>query len=145
MIDGVKILARFAFQDKRGEVMHIMKRSDENFRKFGDIYCSTVKQEVIKGWNYHKEATINFTVIRGLIKLVLFDTREKSSTKNEKCILNLGVDNYASISVPPKIWYAFKGQSRKKAYIINFMSLPYDPNELLKMDPYEKEIINHRW
>ena len=66
--------------------MHIMKRSDENFQKFGDVYCSTVRQKVIKGWNYHKEATINFTVIRGLIKLVLFDAREKSSTKNEKCI-----------------------------------------------------------
>ena len=84
MIDGVKILERYAFRDERGEVMHIMKQSDENFQKFGDVYCSTVRQKVIKGWNYHKEATINFTVIRGLIKLVLFDAREKSSTKNEK-------------------------------------------------------------
>ena len=86
MIDGVKILERHSFGDERGEVMHIMKRSDENFQKFGDVYCSTVRQEVIKGWNYHKEATINLTVIRGLIKLVLFDAREKSSTKNEKYI-----------------------------------------------------------
>ena len=145
MIDGVKILERYAFGDERGEVMHIMKRSDENFQKFGDVYCSTVRKEVVKGWNYHKEATINFTVIRGLIKLVLFDTREKSSTKNEKCIFSLGIDNYSSISVPPKIWYAFKGQSQKKAYIINFMNLPYNPNELLKMDAHEKEIINHKW
>ena len=145
MIDGVKILERYSFGDERGEVMHIMKQSDENFQKFGDVYCSTVRQEVIKGWNYHKEATINFTVIRGLIKLVLFDARKKSHTKNEKCIFNLGVDNYSSISVPPKIWYAFQGKSQKKGYIINFMSHPYDPNELLKMDPHEKEIINHKW
>ena len=34
MIDGVKILERYAFGDERGEVMHIMKRSDENFQKF---------------------------------------------------------------------------------------------------------------
>ena len=48
MIDGVKILERFAFGDERGEVMHIMKRSDENFQKFGDVYCSTVRKESLK-------------------------------------------------------------------------------------------------
>ena len=98
MIEGVKILKRFAFKDERGEVMHIMKRNDENFQKFGDVYCSTIKQKIIKGWNYHKKATVNFTVIRGLIKIVLFDTRKKSPTKNEKCVIYLGSDNYHSVS-----------------------------------------------
>ena len=39
------------------------ERNDENFQKFGDVYCSTIKQKIIKGWNYHKKATVNFTVI----------------------------------------------------------------------------------
>ena len=145
MIKGVKILERFIFKDKRGEVMHIMKRSDENFQKFGDVYCSTVKKGTIKGWNYHKQATVNFTVIRGSIKLVLFDFREKSPTKNEKFVTYLGVENYSSVLIPSNIWYGFKGESKNKAYIINFMSHPYNSNEILKMNPRESKVINYKW
>ena len=43
MIDGVKIFKRFRYKDER-EVMHIMKRGDESFQKFGDVYCSTIKK-----------------------------------------------------------------------------------------------------
>ena len=145
MIDGVKVSKRFRYKDERGEVMHIMKQGDESFQKFGDVYCSTIKNGIIKGWNYHKKSSINYTVIRGLIKLVLFDLRTNSPTIKKKLVLSLSIDNYCSVFIPPQIWYAFKGVSKRKAYVINFMDLPYDPNDILKMNPYRKNMIDYTW
>ena len=145
MIDGVKILQRFNFKDERGEIMHIMNRGDENFQKFGDVYCSTIKPTAIKGWSFHKKATINYVVIRGAIKFVLYDTREYSSTFQEKQEIIIGTENYISVSVPSQIWNAFQCISNKKAYVINFTDLPYDKNEILKMDIKENKLIDYIW
>tara|TARA_B100001250_G_scaffold256647_1_gene220956 strand:+ start:3752 stop:4189 length:438 start_codon:yes stop_codon:yes gene_type:complete len=145
MIEGVKILKRSIFKDSRGEIKHIMKPTDDNFRIFGEVYCSSIKPGVIKGWNLHKKMTINYTVIRGSIKFVLFDSRKSSATINQKQEIILNASNYVSISVPPLIWNAFQCLGLKKAYIINFTDYPHSQSEVLKMDPFEKKIINYNW
>jgi dTDP-4-dehydrorhamnose 3,5-epimerase len=42
MIQGVQIAARKVIPDDRGKIMHIMKSADEQFKTFGEVYCSTV-------------------------------------------------------------------------------------------------------
>ena len=145
MIDGVKIIKKSLFKDQRGEVMHIMKLNDENFIKFGEVYCSTINPGIVKGWNLHKKTTINYSLVRGTIKFVLFDSREKSSTFKQKQEIILSTPNYISVSVPPLIWNAFQCLGSKKAYVINCTDYPYSKTEVVKMDPYEKEIINYKW
>ncbi len=145
MIEGVKILKRSVFKDSRGEVKHIMKTDDDNFEVFGEVYCSSINPGLIKGWNLQKKMTINYTVVRGSIKFVLFDIRKDSSTLNQKQEIILGSDNYVSVSVPPLIWSAFQCVGLKKAYVINFADYPHSKAEIIKMDPYEEEIINYKW
>jgi len=145
MIYGVKILNRSVFKDKRGEVMHIMKSDDENFNIFGEVYCSSIKPGVVKAWNLHKKITINYIVIKGTIKFVLFDNRKNSPTFNQKQEIILSLSNYVSVSVPPLIWNGFQCIGSKKAYVINFTDYPYSKTEIIKMDPFEKEIINYKW
>ena len=51
--------------------MHILKSTDVNFEKFGEIYFSTAYPGVVKGWHEHTLMTLNYAVIKGMIKLVL--------------------------------------------------------------------------
>ena len=44
------------------------------FKNLEMFIVQQLKNGVIKGWNYHKKSSINYTVIRGLIKLVLYDS-----------------------------------------------------------------------
>ena len=145
MIEGVKILKRSVFKDNRGEVKHIMKPTDDNFKTFGEVYCSSINPGVVKGWSLHKKMTINYTVVRGSIKFVLFDSRKSSATINQKQEIILDSSNYVSVSVPPLIWNAFQCLGSKKAYVINFTDYSHSESEVTKMDPFEKKIINYNW
>ena len=42
----------------------------------------------------------------------------------------IGEDNYSRITVPPKIWFGFKGLSSRTSYILNISNLSHDPSEV---------------
>ena len=83
MINDVKILKLNKICDERGRIMHMMKSTDEIFEKFGEIYFSTAYPGVVKGWHEHSKMTLNYSVIKGMIKLVLVDNRKESSNEND--------------------------------------------------------------
>ena len=72
MIEGVKIIQKKQIFDERGKIMHMLRADDDNFKKFGEIYFSVTYPNVVKAWHLHKQMTINYAVIAGKIKLVLF-------------------------------------------------------------------------
>ena len=140
MIDGVIITPLKRFPDDRGTVMHLFKSSDPEFTGFGEVYCSTVYPGVVKGWHLQRSATINYVVVRGAIRFVLFDAREGSRTRGEIQEICLGDRNYVRVSVPPGIWNGFQGLGIDEAYVINVMELPYDPSSMERNDPCCKDI-----
>ena len=81
MIQGVSVHPLRRIPDERGMVMHMLRRDDSWFQEFGEVYFSTVYPGAIKGWHLHQRITLNYAVVSGMIKLVLYDDREESSTK----------------------------------------------------------------
>ena len=79
MINDVIIQDLKIIPDERGSIMHMIKNKNNDF-VFGEIYFSTSYPNVIKGWHEHTKQTQNYAVIKGMIKLVLYDNRENSST-----------------------------------------------------------------
>jgi dTDP-4-dehydrorhamnose 3,5-epimerase len=140
MIEGVKIVPLKQILDERGKVMHMLRADDPHFEKFGEIYFSVVYSNAVKGWHLHKKMTLNYAVVSGMIKLVLYDDREKSPTKGELMELFIGEDNYVLVSIPPGIWNGFKGMGSKPAIVANCATEPHDPNEIIRMDPFDKKI-----
>ena len=126
--------------DERGCIYHILRCDDPLFEKFGEIYFSLVYPGVIKGWHLHKEMTLNYAVIQGMIKLVLYDDRENSPTKGNLMELFIGEENYCLVKIPPNIWNGFKGIGNRLAIIVNCATLPHDPDEIKRISPYTKEI-----
>ena len=145
MIEGVKIKPLKKIPDERGGIYHMLRSTDAEFEKFGEIYFSLVYPNVIKGWHIHTKMTLNYAVVQGMIKLVLFDTRENSATKGELMEIFTGEDNYVLVTIPPMIWNGFKGIGTKPALVANCTDIPHDPEEIKRMDPFEKEIISYNW
>ena len=73
MIDGVLITPLKQIFDERGKVMHMLRNDSPVFSNFGEIYFSCTYPEAIKAWHMHTTMILNYAVIDGAIKCVLFD------------------------------------------------------------------------
>ena len=144
MIDGVIIKNLKKICDDRGRIMHMLKKSDEHYDKFGEIYFSTAYPGVIKGWHEHTKMTLNYCVIKGMIKLVLIDNRPKSSTYIKIQEIYLGEHNYVFVQVPAKIINGFKNISNEEAIIANAADIEHAENEIKRYDPHDKK-FNYNW
>lgn len=140
MIDGVVVKPLRKIPDERGTIMHMLRCDSPEFEKFGEIYFSTVYPGAIKGWHIHKEMTLNYAVVSGMIKLVLYDDRPGSSTNGEVQEIFLGSENYALVKVPPMVWNGFKGMGGQVAIVANCSTVPHSPGEIDRLDPFDKKI-----
>jgi len=140
MIDGVLIKQLKKIPDERGTIMHMLRADSPEFEKFGEIYFSTVYPGAIKGWHIHKEMVLNYAVVHGMIKLVLYDDRPGSPAKGELQEIFLGGENYSLVKIPPLVWNGFKGMGTEMAVVANLASVPHSPGEIDRLDPFSKKI-----
>jgi len=145
MIHGVKVKKINRIPDDRGTIMHIMKSSDEEFKNFGEVYCSSIFPGVVKGWHIHSKMTLNYVVLKGMIKFVLFDPREDSPTKGKVQEIYMGDKNFVRVTVPVGVWNGFMGLGVDEALVVNFTDIPHDPHEIDRMDPHTNNIIEYNW
>lgn len=140
MIKGVLIKSLKQIPDERGKIMHMLRADDPHFTRFGEIYFSVVYPGVIKGWHLHTKMTLNYAVIFGMIKLVLYDARDKSTTKGELQELFIGENNYVLVQIPPGIYNGFKGIGVEPAIVANCSDIPHDPEEIIRVDPFSDHV-----
>ena len=142
MIEGVKIKKLKVLPDERGRLMEILRADDEIFSKFGQIYMTTAYPGVVKAWHYHKKQQDNFCVVKGMMKIVVYDDRESSSTKGEVNEFFLGEHNPMVLHIPNLVWHGFKGISEQEAICINCPTEVYNyeqPDEY-RIDPHKNNI-----
>lgn len=140
MIEGVKITPLRQFVDERGKVMLMLRSTDPHFKQFGEIYFSCIYPGAIKAWHIHKLTTLNYAVPHGHIKFVLYDDRPNSPTRGEVQEMFLGPDNYCLVTVPPMVWNGFKGFGAETALLANCASIPHDPSQISRRDPFDPAI-----
>jgi len=142
LIEGVKIRKLDLIPDERGWLMEIMRSDWKEFEKFGQVYITTAYPGVVKAWHMHKKQTDNFTCIRGMMKVALYDSREKNPTYKQINEFFIGEAKPALISVPPLVYHGFKAVGTKTAYFINVPTNLYNykqPDEY-RLPPDTKEI-----
>lgn len=130
MIDGVVLTPLRQIFDERGKVMHMLRVDSPVFSRFGEIYFLSTHPGAVKAWHLHKEMTLNYAVIYGEIKFVLYDDRESSPTRGEVQELFISPENYQLVTVPPLIWNGFKGVGNQTAIIANCATMPHSPTEI---------------
>jgi dTDP-4-dehydrorhamnose 3,5-epimerase len=140
MIDGVIVTPLKQIVDERGKVMHMLRADAPHFTSFGEIYFSCAYPGSIKAWHRHRRMTLNYAVPHGRIKFVLFDDRPGSASRGEIMELFLGPDSYNLVTVPPLVWNGFKGLGTEMAIVANCASIPHDPEEIERRDPFDAAI-----
>ncbi len=140
MIEGVVVVPLKQIPDERGKVMHMLRCDDPHFEQFGEIYFSIVYPGVIKGWHLHTEMTLNYAVITGMIKLVLYDDRAESPTRGQLMEIFTGEGNYQLVKIPPMVWNGFKGIGVAPAIVANCATIPHRPDEIVRKDPFSPDI-----
>ena len=136
LILGVKVKKLRVIPDERGRLMEILRRDDELFEKFGQVYMTIAYPGVVKGWHYHRLQTDHFTVVRGMIKLVLYDSRdhklgfgydkEASPTAGMVNEFFMGVYNPILVKIPPYVMHGFKAVGGEEGIVINVPTEPYN-------------------
>lgn len=140
MIDGVILTPLRQIFDERGKVMHMLREDSPAFSRFGEIYFSCTHPGVVKAWHLHKEMTLNYAVIYGEIKFVLFDDRSGSPTRGEVQEFFISPENYMLVTVPPLIWNGFKCVGTAASIVANCSTLPHSPDELQRRSPSDPGI-----
>jgi dTDP-4-dehydrorhamnose 3,5-epimerase len=48
--------------------------------------------------------------------------------------------NYALVTIPPDVWNGFKGEATVPALVANCATIPHDPGEIERLDPFGDDI-----
>lgn len=140
MIDDVIKTCLKQIQDERGKVMHMMRSTDEHFYKFGEVYFSWIYQNIIKAWHKHIDMTMNYAVPVGCVKVVLYDDRPESKTNGEVEEYFMSPDDYYLLTIPSGVWYGLKSVGPQSSMIVNCATIPHDPKEIVRIDPFDSSI-----
>ncbi len=142
MISGVIVKKLKVIPDERGRLMEILRSDDDIFVKFGQVYMTTTYPGVVKAWHYHKKQTDNVAVVKGMIKLVLYDARKDSKTKNQINEIFAGIHNPALVRIPKGVYHGWMCISEDEAMVINCPTEAYNykkPDEY-RVSPYGKKV-----
>lgn len=149
MIDGVIVTPLQQIFDERGKVMHMLREDSSVFSRFGEVYFSCTYPGAIKAWHLHKRMTLNYAVVHGAIKCVLFDDRPNSKTFGKINEFFLSPENYCLLTVPPLVWNGWKGIGTEASIVANCATLAHDPDEIERKSAFDATIpydwqIQHR-
>lgn len=126
LIEGVWVKDLHYIPDERGRLIEIFRSDEEGFVKFGQVYMTTTYPGVVKAWHLHKVQDDNFCVLRGMVKLVMYDPRDGSATKGTINEFFIGDHNPKLIRVPPGVYHGWKCVSEEEAIILNVPTEPYN-------------------
>jgi len=146
MIDGVVIKKLHGNADERGCLTEIIRSDDDIFERFGQIYASLNYPGVIRAWHYHKKQGDLWAVVKGMVKAVLYDSREGSPTYGEVQEVFLGEQNMILLKIPRGVIHGYKTIGVEPSLLLNIPTEPYNtaqPDEYRL--PYNTDEIPYDW
>jgi dTDP-4-dehydrorhamnose 3,5-epimerase len=145
-IDGVWVKDLAVIPDERGRLQEILRADDDGFKQFGQVYVSTTYPGVVKAWHLHKVQEDNFCCVKGMVKLVLYDSREDSPTRGTVTEYFIGELNPRLVRVPAGVYHGWKCISQEESIVVNVPTEPYNresPDEFRA--PWDTPDIPYSW
>ena len=115
-----------------GDILHVMRASDEGFAGFGEAYVSMVHNGREKGWTKHRKMVLNFVVLHGAVRFLIRDEADPRECRSVE--LSAGEpEKYRRLTVQPGLWVAFQGLADPTSIVLNIASIAHDPVESDKL------------
>ena len=133
MIEEVVItnLKRISVSD--GDILHGMKKTDDGYSDFGEIYFSYILKDKIKAWKTHKKMTLNLVVPFGSVRFNFIQLNSKGLI-DKRMEITVSSENYCRITVPPNIIFGFKGIEKDASIVANIADITHSDDEVKKID-----------
>jgi dTDP-4-dehydrorhamnose 3,5-epimerase len=123
-VDQILVTPLRRIQVEGGDVLHGMKTSDPGYVNFGEVYFSLIEVGAIKAWKRHLRMTLNIVVPLGA---VIYAFTDEQGTIREELVSE---NRYVRLTVPPGIWFGFKGLYTPYSIMMNVADIPHDPTEI---------------
>ena len=107
-----------------GDVLHAIKNIDPGYCGFGEAYFSQIQFNTIKDFKRHLKMTLNLVVPLGDIEFVFID--DQNLVRKEV----VGLSRYVRLTVPPGIWFSFRGLTSPYSLLMNIADIAHDPKEI---------------
>lgn len=133
-LDDILVTPLSRIPTQGGDVLHAMKQCDPDFCGFGEACFSWVDVGAIKAGKHHTEMTMNLVAPVGNGKFV-FLTDYADAPRTEET----GVDHYSRLTVPPGIWFGFKGLTSPRSLLLNLADILHRANEVDRLPISEIE------
>ena len=137
ILNKIKIQRLEIIKITAGNIMRILKKKNLTKGGFGEAYFSKIKFRSIKAWKYHKKMFLNLTVPVGKVKFVFYSEKDDRFR-----VIEIGEKKYSRITVPPKIWFGFKGIGKSESIILNITNIEHNPKEIIRR---KKNQIKFKW
>ena len=137
LLDKIKVTPLKIIKLSAGNIMHALNKNELKNWIFGEAYFSKIKSGKIKAWKYHLKMILNLVVPYGKVKFVFYSQKDKNFKTVE-----IGEKEYLRLTVPPKIWFGFKGISKHESIILNVANIKHNPKEILRC---KKNKIDFNW
>ena len=123
--------------------MEILRADDAVFDRFGQVYVTTAKPNVVKAWHYHKLQADHWVCLIGKARVGLYDPRPDSPTYQAVNEFLMTPEEPFLLKIPILVYHGFKGAAPdRETMIMNIPTVAYNyaqPDEY-RMDPYESMI-----
>lgn len=146
MIEGVRIKELKVNADERGSLMEILRTDDPIFEKFAQVYVSLNYPGVVRAWHYHQRQNDYFVVVKGMVKVVLYDRREGSPTQGALQEFFLGERHNILLRIPAGVLHGYKTIGVEPALLLNFPTELYNraaPDEYRL--PWDSPEVPYDW
>ena len=137
ILNKIKVTPLQIIKSPLGNVMHVLKKKELKNWSFGEAYFSKIKFGKIKSWKYHLKMTLNLVVPYGKVKFVFYSRQDDLFR-----VVEMGEKKYSRLTIPPKIWFGFKGISRHESIILNVTNIKHSSKEILRC---KKNKIDFNW
>jgi dTDP-4-dehydrorhamnose 3,5-epimerase len=141
-VNAVIVTPLLRIETKGGDVLKVLRSDESLFAGFGEAYFSLVNNLAIKAWKRHNQMTLNLVVPIGMVRFVFADTNSHGEFTENFKVIDIGLENYSRITVPPGIWFGFQGLRPSPNLILNIGNLPHDP---LEVDLKNLEEVPFNW
>jgi dTDP-4-dehydrorhamnose 3,5-epimerase len=126
-IEGVKLRRTNVLGDDRGTIQEVIDVRDEYWNEgFVYLYKGTCRPGKFKGWGVHDAHDDRYIIVDGEMLLVLFDDREKSSTRGTVQEFYLSSTGVFQITIPAGVWHLHQNIGERDLIFLNSPTKPYD-------------------
>lgn len=128
MIDGVSLSTLTPHSDARGTLTELLSLREEDQEPIVHVYQVTARAGSCRSWIYHEGQDDRLAFTNGRFRIVLYDIRENSPTRNMLNVFTLGAEQPARLVIPRRVIHGVMNVGETASQFTNMPTNVYDPD-----------------